>query len=307
MRRAVCRCLRGAVRSASRIRSMNACTAVQRRLRARPIRPHRRHRIGQRLPHHPPMHAQLPGHAFNRPDPDSDTPAESLRITPLWLSCPTNPPRSRGDRHGSVSVAGGPNFGIKGGQITVAKSGKARLEKAERVRVGRLGFEKLPSGHVYDLAIVGRDLQDSWRRAVPPKARVAFNTFVPVGRGGGSRLENYLGFPTGLSGQELASRATAQALIFGVRLVSPRPIDRITRTKRTCVSWPWIGRRPAMLQSRSGDWSTSSSFFRSDVKIPWTVAMSLTDNPAESLSIHGACKRMTASNVCRPLSVSTTS
>ena len=33
-----------------------------------------------------------------------------------------NPPRSRGDRYGSVSVAGGPDLGIKGGQITVAKS-----------------------------------------------------------------------------------------------------------------------------------------------------------------------------------------
>ena len=44
-----------------------------------------------------------------------DTPAEFLRITPLALSCPTNPPRSRGDRNGSENLTGGPTFGITAG------------------------------------------------------------------------------------------------------------------------------------------------------------------------------------------------
>ena len=42
----------------------------QRRLRPRRVGARRRHRIGQRLAHHPPMHAQLAGHSFNRPDPE---------------------------------------------------------------------------------------------------------------------------------------------------------------------------------------------------------------------------------------------
>jgi thioredoxin reductase (NADPH) len=46
-----------------------------------------------------------------------------------------------------------------------------------------------------------------------------------VGSGGqaaaSSRIENYLGFPSGLSGADLAARATAQALKFGARLSSP--------------------------------------------------------------------------------------
>jgi thioredoxin reductase (NADPH) len=46
-----------------------------------------------------------------------------------------------------------------------------------------------------------------------------------VGTGGqaaaSSRIENYLGFPSGLSGADLAARATVQALKFGAQLSSP--------------------------------------------------------------------------------------
>jgi thioredoxin reductase (NADPH) len=99
-----------------------------------------------------------------------------------------------------------------------------------------LGFlEELPSGHLYDLAIVGSGpagLAAAVYGASEGLDTIAFDTFAPGGQAGSSsRIENYLGFPTGLSGHELASRAAAQALIFGVRLVSPRPVDRITRTE----------------------------------------------------------------------------
>jgi thioredoxin reductase (NADPH) len=37
-----------------------------------------------------------------------------------------------------------------------------------------------------------------------------------------SRIENYLGFPTGLSGGDLARRAVAQAQRFGVEILAPQ-------------------------------------------------------------------------------------
>ncbi|MBI5961366.1 MAG: FAD-dependent oxidoreductase, partial [Chloroflexi bacterium] len=40
--------------------------------------------------------------------------------------------------------------------------------------------------------------------------------------GTSSRIENYLGFPSGLSGADLARRATAQAKRFGVEILSPQ-------------------------------------------------------------------------------------
>jgi thioredoxin reductase (NADPH) len=93
--------------------------------------------------------------------------------------------------------------------------------------------EKLPSDHVYDLAIAGSGpagLAAAVSGASEGLDTIVFDGLGPGGQAGSSsRIENYLGFPTGLSGQELASRAAVQALKFGVRLVSPRSVDRIVK------------------------------------------------------------------------------
>ncbi|HWM12042.1 MAG TPA: FAD-dependent oxidoreductase [Solirubrobacteraceae bacterium] len=47
--------------------------------------------------------------------------------------------------------------------------------------------------------------------------------------GTSSRIENYLGFPRGISGSELARAALLQAVKFGARLVSPRSVTRLSR------------------------------------------------------------------------------
>ena len=54
---------------------------------------------------------------------------------------------------------------------------------------------------------------------------------APGGQAGAtSRIENYLGFPEGISGTELTTRATIQAQKFGALLASPRRVDRLTAT-----------------------------------------------------------------------------
>ncbi|MEL6636271.1 MAG: FAD-dependent oxidoreductase [Bacteroidota bacterium] len=51
---------------------------------------------------------------------------------------------------------------------------------------------------------------------------------APGGQAGtSSRIENYLGFPNGVSGMELSRRAYAQALKFGVEFLSPAEVDRL--------------------------------------------------------------------------------
>jgi len=45
--------------------------------------------------------------------------------------------------------------------------------------------------------------------------------------GASARIENYLGFPTGISGQALAGRAYNQALKFGAELAIPLTVDRL--------------------------------------------------------------------------------
>src|SRR4029077_20143552 len=50
----------------------------------------------------------------------------------------------------------------------------------------------------------------------------------PGGQAGSSmRIENYLGFPTGLTGNELADRAVLQANKFGAHLSVPTPVTRL--------------------------------------------------------------------------------
>ena len=44
--------------------------------------------------------------------------------------------------------------------------------------------------------------------------------------GASSRIENYLGFPTGISGMALMARAYNQAQKFGVEMAIPDEVDR---------------------------------------------------------------------------------
>src|SRR5690606_26778799 len=45
--------------------------------------------------------------------------------------------------------------------------------------------------------------------------------------GTSSRIENYLGFPSGLSGSDLSRRALTQATRFGVEFLSPQEVKQI--------------------------------------------------------------------------------
>lgn len=53
--------------------------------------------------------------------------------------------------------------------------------------------------------------------------------------GTSSKIENYLGFPTGLSGAELAGRATLQAEKFGAQLSIPSTVKRLAFEDQTAI------------------------------------------------------------------------
>ena len=63
---------------------------------------------------------------------------------------------------------------------------------------------------------------------------------APGGQAGtSSRIENYLGFPSGVSGDELASRALQQARRLGAEILVTRSITRIDPARATEVSPRW--------------------------------------------------------------------
>jgi thioredoxin reductase (NADPH) len=85
---------------------------------------------------------------------------------------------------------------------------------------------------VYDLAIVGSGpagLAAAVYGASEGLSTVVLESLAPGGQAGNSmRIENYLGFPTGVTGSELADRAVIQANRFGARLNVASPVTGLT-------------------------------------------------------------------------------
>ena len=92
-----------------------------------------------------------------------------------------------------------------------------------------LGFnESIDQTHVRDLVIIGAGpsgLAAAVYGASEGLDVLVLETGSPGGQAGSvSRIENYLGFPTGISGQELAARAYNQAQKFGAEMLITKGI-----------------------------------------------------------------------------------
>ena len=90
-----------------------------------------------------------------------------------------------------------------------------------------LGITELPDPEmIYDVTVVGAGpagLAAAVYAASEGLCTVVIERTAPGGQAGtSSKIENYLGFPTGVSGQRLASRAQLQALKFGVHFAISR-------------------------------------------------------------------------------------
>lgn len=102
----------------------------------------------------------------------------------------------------------------------------------ERQLAASLGLlPDLDSARTYDVAVVGAGpagLAAAVYAASEGLSVIVFDSHGPGGQAGASaRIENYLGFSTGVSGRELAANAFAQAVKFGAEVVMPVRIDRL--------------------------------------------------------------------------------
>jgi thioredoxin reductase (NADPH) len=114
-----------------------------------------------------------------------------------------------------VSKPAGPVLSLYTGVVLVDP---ANAEVAEA-----LGLAVRPAGQVYDVIIVGAG--PAGLAAAVYAASEGLSTALLEGEafggqaGTSSRIRNYLGFPDGVSGTELAQRAYEQAWVFGTHLV----------------------------------------------------------------------------------------
>lgn len=97
-----------------------------------------------------------------------------------------------------------------------------------------LGISELPGkSTIYDVAVVGAGpagLAAAVYASSEGLSTVVIEGIAPGGQAGtSSKIENYLGFPTGISGQRLANRAFVQSLKFGVRFAVSREAVTLER------------------------------------------------------------------------------
>jgi thioredoxin reductase (NADPH) len=95
-----------------------------------------------------------------------------------------------------------------------------------------LGIRQPLEQTVYDLVVVGAGPAGLAAAVYAASEGLSTAVLERTGPGGQAsrsmRIENYLGFPTGVTGTELADRAVVQAGKFGARLAVPTPVTGLT-------------------------------------------------------------------------------
>src|ERR1700693_4360123 len=110
--------------------------------------------------------------------------------------------------------------------VVLFPDGTKLLDGAPTEVAQKVGLRTRAQTSFYDLAIVGggpAGLAAAVYGASEGLLTVMIEREAPGGQAGmSSRIENYLGFPNGLSGGDLARRAVVQARRFGVEILSPQ-------------------------------------------------------------------------------------
>ncbi len=148
-----------------------------------------------------------------------------------WLD-PTRPDRNAG----AVSP---PQPGDRF-PVVVLPDGTRLVTPTLRELAERLGLQTRPAAVTYDVAVIGggpAGLAAAVYGASEGLRTILIERESPGGQAGASsRIENYLGFPTGVSGDELGGRALKQARRFGAEILVAREVlgidgDPVTRER----------------------------------------------------------------------------
>ena len=115
--------------------------------------------------------------------------------------------------------------------VVVFPDGTALVRPTSIQIAQKIGLKTQPTQSFYDLAIVGAGpagLAAAVYGSSEGLRVVLIEKEAPGGQAGtSSRIENYLGFPVGLSGNDLARRAVAQAERFGTEILTPKEVATV--------------------------------------------------------------------------------
>jgi len=115
--------------------------------------------------------------------------------------------------------------------VVILIDGTALMNPSNVQIAEKVGLKTQAAQPFYDLAIVGggpAGLAAAVYGASEGLHTLLIEREAPGGQAGtSSRIENYLGFPSGLSGGDLARRAVAQATRFGVEILTPAEVTTV--------------------------------------------------------------------------------
>jgi thioredoxin reductase (NADPH) len=122
-------------------------------------------------------------------------------------------------------------LGVSALPLVVLTDGRRMEAPSFRELANALDLQTTPTRETYDVVIVGSGpagLAAAVYGASEGLCTLAVERIACGGQAGtSSRIENYLGFPAGLSGDELSARARQQALRFGAELLVARSVVSI--------------------------------------------------------------------------------
>jgi len=123
--------------------------------------------------------------------------------------------------------------GVKSDELPliILKDGKWLTDPSLPNLAEHIGLQQIASQKIYDVLIIGggpAGLAASVYGSCEGLKTILIEKSNPGGQASSSaRIENYLGFPKGLSGAELSRRAIAQTLRFGTEILTPKAVKSI--------------------------------------------------------------------------------
>jgi thioredoxin reductase (NADPH) len=112
--------------------------------------------------------------------------------------------------------------------LVITIEGEPLIAPSDAALAERVGLATAPAAEFYDLVVIGggpAGLGSALYGASEGLRTVLVERLATGGQAGqSSRIENYLGFPDGVSGAQLTDRARRQALKFGAELITTRDV-----------------------------------------------------------------------------------
>jgi thioredoxin reductase (NADPH) len=123
--------------------------------------------------------------------------------------------------------------------LVITSEGKSLVQPSETDLATHVGLSTTPAKDFYDLVVVGAGpagLGAAVYGASEGLRTLLVERHATGGQAGqSSRIENYLGFPDGVSGSQLAERARRQAVRFGAELLTTREATELDARGTTRV------------------------------------------------------------------------